>query len=123
MNFSAFLLSALAFASIYPLYFWIPVRDPFKTKFRKFNFALPNAISGLILVTAWLTNLPMSLKITVTLWKVVLFSVSHYSWRKEYPDPKLMTLPCLVGIYAFIRLQAYFAASGGTIALISLFGR
>ena len=47
----------------------------------------------------------------------------HASWKKKYPSPKLMTLPCLIGIYAFIRLQAYFAASGGSIALIDIFGR
>lgn len=123
MNFSAFLLSVLAFATVYPLYFWIPVRDPFKSKFRKFNLTLPNAMGGLILIAVWLIDIPLSLKLIVTLWKMVLFSVSRYSWRKEYPDAKLMTFPCLVGIYAFVRLQAYFAASGGTIALISLFGR
>ncbi len=123
MNFSIFIVSALAFAAVYPLCFWIRVDGLFKDKFRKFNVALPNAIGGLVMVSVWLIDIPLSLKIIVTVWKAVLVSVSHYSWKQEYPDPKLMTLPCLLGIYAFIRLQAYFAASGGAIALIGIFGR
>ena len=123
MNFSSLLLSALAFAAIYPLYFWIPVNDPFKQKSRKFNIALPNTIGGIVLVSVWLIDIPLSLKIIVTVWKTVLFAVSRYSLRQEYPDPKLMTLPCLLGIYAFIRLQAHFAVSGETVALIGILGR
>ena len=122
MNFSIFILSALAFAAIYPLYFWIHVDDSFRSKFRKFNLALPNVIGGFVLVSVWLIDIPLSLKIIVTVWKAVLVSVSRFSWKQEYPDPKLMTLPCLFGIYAFIRLQAYFSVSGEAIALIGIFG-
>jgi hypothetical protein len=123
MNFSNIILSALAFASIQPLYFWIPFNDSFKQKFRKFNMVLPNVIGGLLLVTVWLIDIPLSLKIIVTVWKAVLFFASRYSWKKDYPDPKHMTISCLIGIYAYIRLHAYFAISGGEITLISLFGR
>ena len=122
MLISISILTALAIAAMYPLCFWIRVDDSFRSKFRKFNMTLPNVIGGFVVVSIWLIDIPLSLKIIVTAWKALLLSVSSYSWKQEYPDPKLMTLPCLLGIYAFIRLQAYFLSSGGTIAFINLFG-
>lgn len=112
MNLPVLILSLLAFAAIYPLYFWISVDGPLKDKFRKFHIALPNVIGGIVLISVWLTDIPLSLKILVTLWKAILLSVSRYSWKQKYPDPKLMTLPCLLGIYTLIRLQAYFIEPG-----------
>jgi hypothetical protein len=109
MIFPNFLLAALAFSALYPLSFWIRFRDPFQENVRKFNIALPNIVGGFVLVSVWLIAVPLPLKLTVTAWKAVLLSVSSYSWKKEYPNPKLMTLPFLFGIYAFLRLQAYFA--------------
>jgi hypothetical protein len=122
MNFSNLILFAIAFAAIYPLYFWIPADRSFANKFCKFNITLPNAIGGIVLVTVWLIDIPLSLKLIVTVWKAVLFYISHYSWKRKYADPKLMTIPSLIGIYAFIRMQAYFASSGGMVALIDIFG-
>jgi hypothetical protein len=122
MSFSNLIVFAIGFAAVYPLYFWIPATRSFENKFCKFNVTLPNAIGGIVLVTVWLIDIPLSLKLIVTVWKAVLFGISRYLWRRKYVDPKLMTIPSLLGIYAFIRMQAYFAASEGVIALINIFG-
>jgi len=114
------ILIALAFAAVYPLYFWIPLHDPFKKKFRKHNIALPNIVGGSVLVAVWVLNIPLFLKIVVTLWKVSLLSVSSYSWKKESPDARLMMLPCFFGGYALFYLQAYFVQPGWGVILIGV---
>jgi len=101
-------LTALAFSAMYPLCFWIVANNPLETHSRKFHIALPNTVGGAVLISVWFMNIPLSLKVVVTAWKVVLLSVSRYSWKKDRPDPKLMTIPCLLGIYAFIRVRGYF---------------
>ena len=123
MNLSNLILAAMAFAAIYPLYFWIPADRSFANKFCKLNITLPNAVGGIVLVIVWLLDIPLSLKMAVTAWKAILFAVSNYSWKKKCADPKLMTIPCLIGIYVFMRMQAYFAVSGGAIVFIDFLGR
>jgi len=114
------LLTALAFAAIYPLCFWISYDKPLKNNFHKFHIGLPNVIGGVVLVFIWFMDFPLSLKILVTLWKAIFISVSSYSWKKESPSPKLLLLPCLLGIYAFVSLQAHIIAPGWTTASIGI---
>jgi len=114
------ILTALAFAALYPLCFWVSWDQPLKDGFHKFHIGLPNIIGGIVLIFVWLIDIPLSLKITVTAWKAALLSVSSFSWKKQFPDPKLVTIPCLFGGYAFIRMQAYFIEPGWMVAFIGL---
>jgi len=114
------LLTALVFAAVYPLIFWISYDNPLKNNFHKFHLGLPNTVGGVVLVFIWLMDIPLSLKITVTIWKVVLFSLSRYSWKKESPDPKLITVPCLLGIYAFVRMQEHLIGPGWSGAFVGV---
>ena len=114
------LLTALAFATLYPLCFLISAKDPLKNNFHKFHLGLPNTIGGVVLVFIWLMDLPLSLKIIVTIWKAFFLFVSRYSWKKEYPNPKLVLLSCLIGIYAFVRMQAHLIEPGWSIAFIGV---
>jgi len=72
------LLTALAFAALYPLCFLVSIKDPLKNNFHKFHIGLPNTIGGVALVFVWLMDFPLSLKIIVTIWKAVFLSVSGY---------------------------------------------
>ena len=83
------ILTALAFATLYPLCFMISFKDPLKNNFHKFHLGLPNTIGGVVLVFVWLMDFPLSLKIILTIWKAFFLFVSRYSWKKEYPNPKL----------------------------------
>jgi hypothetical protein len=102
------ILILLAFAAVYPLYFCIPFSSPWKYQFRKFSIVLPNVAGGAVLIAVWVLNIPLYLKLIVSLWKVSLLSVSRYSWKKQYPAPKLMVIPCLFGAYAVYSLKVYF---------------
>ena len=122
------LLIALAFTSIYPLCFWSFVHRPLKKEIRKFHLGLPNVTGGIILVSVWLFDIPLSLKVIVTIWKGALFSVSRFSWKKECPNDKLMIIPALIGIYALIRIQTCFDGpewpvifAGALISMIACF--
>jgi len=114
------LLTALAFATMYPLCFWISFDDPLKKNFHKFHLGLPNTIGGVVLVFIWLMDVPLSLKITVTIWKALFLFVSRYYWKKESPNPKIITIPCLLGVYAFIKVQAYFIEPGWALAFVGV---
>jgi len=114
------ILTALAFAAIYPLCFMISADNPLKDNFHKFHLGLPNTVGGVAMVFIWLMDVPISLKVIVTIWKIVFFTVSRYSWKKAYPNPKLVLLPCLLGMYAFVQVQANLIGSGWTIAFIGI---
>lgn len=112
MQLTTFILTALAVASIYPLIFWLPYRNLHRQDVRKWNITIPNIMGGFVLVSVWLIEIPIALKIIVTIWKMVLIYASRYSWKQDYPDPKLMTIPCLLGIYIFFRLKMYLDVTG-----------
>jgi len=114
------LLTALAFAAMYPLCFWISADTPLQDNFHKFHIGLPNTVGGVVLVFIWLSPIPLNLKIIVTVWKTVFIAVSSYSWKKSYPDPKLMTVAVIFGIYAFVRVQAYYIGTHWTLGFIGV---
>jgi hypothetical protein len=114
------ILIALAVASIYPLYFWSHFPQPFKTPFRKFHIALPNIIGGAVLIAVWVLDIPLNLKLLVSLWKVALISASSYSWRNEDVDLRIMTVPCVLGGYVFRDLYESFAQPPWRIILVGI---
>ena len=61
-------------------------------------------------------GIPPATKIAVIFWKAVFIAVSRFSWKKEYPDARLMTIPPLVGVYAFWRVQYDFLGTAGFVS-------
>ncbi len=125
------LLTSLLFAVLYPLCFWISGKDPLKNNFHKFHIGLPNVVGGITLIFILLMDLPLSVKIAAVIWKVSLVSFSSYFWKKEYPKPLFMTIPSLLGLYAYAQMQTFLLGSnllqiiaailGGLIFCASLF--
>jgi hypothetical protein len=99
------ILTCLAFAVIYPLCFWISCQDPLKNKFHRFHVGVANVIGGVALVA--LLPLPFDTlsKTSLLLWFALLFIISAYVWNKDYPPAALITIPCLIGLAAFIQVQ------------------
>lgn len=116
------ILTSFIFAVIYPLCFWISFKDPLKNNFHKFHIGLPNFVGGVTLVFILLTDIPWPLKFTVVFWKAVSLSVSRYFWKKEYPQAHVMTIPVLIGLYAFVHLQAHWMQGGIPAAWTGLLG-
>src|SRR3989338_8171156 len=95
------LLTALIFASIYPLCFWISARDPLKNDFHKFHLGLPNFIGGVGVVGLWFMDVPLSLKVAAVLWKAFFIFLSYRCWKKGPVNPRMITIPCVVGLGVF----------------------
>jgi len=114
------LLTSLLFASIYPLCFWISYDDPLRNKFHKFHLGLPNVIGGVLLVFILLMDFPWRIKIAIIIWKLTFFTISRLFWKKEYPNPAIVSIPCFIGIYTFIQMQTYFLGGGIEKILIGL---
>ena len=95
------LLTTLIFASIYPLCFWISARDPLKNDFHKFHLGLPNFVGGVAVVGLWFMDVPLSLKVAAVLWKALFIFLSHGYWKKGNVNPRMITIPCVVGIGVF----------------------
>ena len=101
------LLTSLALAAIYPLCFWISDKDPLKNDFHKFHLGMPNCVGGVAVVALFFMNVPLCLKIAAVIWKVVFLFISYYYWRKGNVNPKVIAIPCLMGMVVFLFAQRY----------------
>jgi hypothetical protein len=116
------ILTSMIFAVLYPLCFWISYKDPLKNNFHKFHLGLPNVVGGITLVFILLSDIPWSIKWTVIFWKAALLTVSRYSWKKEFPKAPLITIPCILGLVAFYRVQAHWVEPGFPLAFAGILG-
>ena len=114
------LLTCLIFAMIYPLCFWISFQDPLKNKFHKFHVGIANFVGGVAVVWALLIDISFQSKCLILIWKAVLLSTSRYVWKKEYPNPLLMTVPCVIGLGVFSIVQKELVAPGWPITFIGI---
>ena len=115
MLISVTILAALLFSVLYPFCFWISWKNPLKNNFHKFHIALPNVVGGVTVVFLLFMDIPLATKIIVVFWKAVFIAMSRFSWKKEYPDARLMSIPSLLGVYAFLRVR--FDLLGATVGL------
>ena len=95
------LLTAVIFASIYSLCFWISWREPLKNDFHKFHIGLPNFVGGVAVVGLLFMKVPLFLKIAAVLWKALFISCSYYYWKKGTVNPRVITIPCVLGFGVF----------------------
>lgn len=112
-------LTSLVFSVIYPLCFWISYKDPLKNNFHKFHIGLPNVVGGVTVVYLLFMNIPLATKLIVLLWKGTFIAASRISWKKQYPDARWMSVPSLLGIYAFYRVMVDLTGAGGPAPLIA----
>ena len=112
-------LTSLIFSVIYPLCFWISRKDPLKNNFHKFHIALPNVVGGVTVVYLLFADIPLATKLVILLWKAVFIATSRISWKKSYPDALWMSIPSLLGAYAFYRVMTDLTGATGWTPLIA----
>lgn len=113
------ILTSFIFSVIYPLCFWISYKGPLKNNFHKFHIGLPNVVGGVTVVSLLFMDIPLATKLVVLLWKGVFIVVSRRSWKQQYPDALWMSIPSLLGIYAFYRVMMDLTGAGGSVPLIA----
>ena len=101
------LLTSLSFAAIYPLCFWMNFRDPLKDNFHRFHLGLPTIVASVATIFIFLNDFPSNIKFTLSVWTVILTLRTYYYWHKESPDARIITIPCLIGLYGLIQLESY----------------
>ncbi len=99
------LLTAVSFAAIYPLVFWLSAQDPLKNKFHHFHLGLPNIIAGIAAIYILVGNFNILSQISVCLWAILMTLIFRFYWQKEVPNPLLISVPCIMGINTLIILQ------------------
>src|SRR5437870_1644839 len=101
MLFLTTLISALVFAAVYPLCFWISFKDPLKGDFHKFHIGLPNFVGGVAVVVLFFSGIPLWIKIAAMIWKGTFLWISYYYWKKGGIPHQVITIPCVMGLLVF----------------------
>lgn len=116
------LLTSLLFAAIYPLCFWINAHDPLKKRFHHFHLSVANIIGGLILVYVLITPFPIPIKITISIWKGLLFGFTRHCWRKEFPNPLIFTGISLIGLIVYSQIHQYYFGFDSAAIMVWILG-
>src|SRR6185295_6690602 len=95
------LITAISFAVTYPLCFWINAKDPLKQNFHRFHIGLLCFIVGIVAVVTFVSHHSDTMKLALMSWAGILFLNTFLSWKKETPNPFIMTIPCVWGMLAF----------------------
>lgn len=98
------LLTAILFAVTYPLCFWISFKDPLKQNFHRFHIGLPCCVAGVVAVVVVMSHASAIMKDMIVSWVVILFVVTFISWKKETPNPFIVTVPCVWGLVALAAI-------------------
>ena len=75
--------------------------------------------AGVTVVSLLFMDIPLATKLVVLLWKAVFIAASRISWKKQYPDALWMSIPVLLGIYAFYRVMTDMTGAGGLVPWIA----
>lgn len=114
------ILTCLSFAVLYPLCFLISARDPLKNKFHKFHLGIANIVGGVVLVFILLSDFPVYIKVLISLWKIIFFTLSRVFWKKDFPHPYIIASPSILGVITLISLQFYLVSESWQIATIAV---
>ncbi|MDP2654207.1 MAG: hypothetical protein Q8Q08_09275 [Candidatus Omnitrophota bacterium] len=106
------ILVSFLVAAIYPLCFWISHRDPLKKNFHRFHLGMPVFVLGVLTVSQMTGPAPFDIKAHLIVWFIVLAGLCAYFWNREYPNPWLITAPCLIGLAGFPEIQTELADPG-----------
>ena len=105
MLFKITFLTSLLFSAIYPLSFWISVKDPLKNNFHRFHLGISCLVAGLAAIVFWFSPaVSIELKNHLIIWAGVLLFITAVNWNKESPQLPSLTLVCLWGILVTVKI-------------------
>jgi hypothetical protein len=116
------ILTFLIFGAIYPLSFWISHRDPLGHQFHKFHLGIANLTAGMAVISLFFLEVSSTTKLFLSVWGILLLSVTRFYWRKEFADPCVLTIPSLVGMVAFWQVQAEWISPHMDVTIMSILG-
>ena len=99
------ILTSFLFACVYPLCFWISVKEPLKNNFHRFHLGLPCVVGGIVGLSVLMMDVAASVKFFTAVWISSLLIISGHYWNKEFPRVVIISLPSIMGLFAFFELQ------------------
>ena len=116
------ILTCLLFASIYPLCFWISFSEPLKNNFHRFHLGISVFVGGIAVIALFLEPLSSVAKNLLLVWVLLLTSFSYLYWKKDYPNPFFLSLPCGLGMIVFAEIYQEFISPDKIQIMVSLLG-
>ncbi|MCR4336477.1 MAG: hypothetical protein NUV91_01540 [Candidatus Omnitrophica bacterium] len=116
------LLTAILFATLYPLCFWIHFKDPLKNNFHRFHLGFALFVAGVATVGLGILNLSSLITIVSILWLSAFLAITAFYWKKEYPNAAIVSLICILGGIVFVLVENHFMGSTGRIFFSEILG-
>jgi len=107
MKFTLISLCLFTFSVIYPLCFWINIKNRSIFPSAKFHLGLTNMSAGIAVVLFLFTKASISLKIILILWKALLIFISRKSWKKNTINKKQMSFISILGICILLTVESH----------------
>jgi len=116
------LLTALLFANLYPLCFWINVKEPLGHGFHRFHLGLAGVTGGVAVTLLTFMEVSTSLKICLAIWLAALLIVSAFMWAKDVPNLMWISPVSIVGLFLYAWAQSQLLGPGWDLLFFSLLG-
>lgn len=116
------LLTALLFATLYPLCFWINVREPLGHGFHRFHLGLAGVTGGVAVTLMTFMEIPTSLKVSLAIWLGLFLIVSALMWSKDVPNLMWISAVSIVGLVLYAQAQSHLLGPGLDLLFFSILG-
>jgi hypothetical protein len=84
--------------------------------------AIANLTAGIAVVSLFFLDIRWGTKLFLIIWNLLLSGLTCFYWEKESPNPRMLTISSLMGIGAFLRVQAEWVNPHWDAALMSILG-
>ncbi len=95
---------------LYPLVFWFKSHIDFQDFKYKKHLTIANCSAGVAVIILLFLSIPLPIKMLAIFWKATLLGTSRYFWKKGVPHPLVMSVPCCIGVIAFVFVHHALAA-------------
>jgi hypothetical protein len=116
------LLTAAIVAALYPLCFWISAADPLKGGFHRFHLGMPLVVGGTVGIYVIVRSFPAPIPALMLLWIICFCAVTFLSWKKEFPDHRLVTGIVFLGVLSYFALQEHLIGLSAADAFAAILG-
>ncbi len=116
------LTTSLYFAFLYPLCFWISVRDPLRNNFHHFHLGLPTIIGVIALIFVYRMPIDGPLRYISVLWMALAIGITAFYWRRETVSTGAVSVLALIGLWISYQVQVELFDARMIVFVISIVG-
>ena len=94
--------------------------NPPEYPFHKYHLRITNFLSGIAVITLLFMPIAAESKWMLVIWKISLFGVSIYYWKKRQVSYWAVTLPFVLGLITFARILGEFFIADQLLYILSV---